>query len=49
MIKKRGNNWVLLSSEGKVLGTHPSKQKALAQETAINISKHTKKKNSNGR
>lgn len=33
------NKWVLLSHEGKVLGTHKSKQKAKAQEFAINIAK----------
>jgi len=31
--------WVLLSRKGKVLGTHPSRRAAEAQEHAINISK----------
>ena len=40
MIAKRGDKWVLLDRNGKVLGTHPSKKAAEAQETAINIAKH---------
>lgn len=41
MIKKRGKNWVVLNSTGKkVLGTHPSKKKAVKQLQAIEISKH---------
>jgi len=41
MIRKRGNKWVLVSkSTGKTLGTHPSRDAALAQERAIQISKH---------
>ena len=44
MIRKRGGKWVLLSKDsGKVLGTHSSKEKAQAQEAAINIAKHIKK------
>jgi len=40
MIKKQGKQWVLYDSSGKkVLGRHPSRAAALAQETAINISK----------
>lgn len=40
-VRQRGNKWVLLSSAGKVLGTHDTKQEAKAQETAIQISKHS--------
>ena len=40
MIKKRGNHWVVLNKKGtKVLGTHSSKEKALKQLRAIEISK----------
>jgi len=39
MIEKIGKLWVLFSHKGKVLGTHPTKRKAEAQEHAINISK----------
>ena len=39
-IAKRGKNWVVLDSKGKeVLGTHPSKEKAVKQLQAIEISK----------
>ena len=41
VIKQRSNKWVLLSKDGKkVLGTHDTKQKAIKQEQAIQISKH---------
>jgi len=41
MIKKRGNKWVVLDKSGKkVLGTHPSREKAVKQLQAIEISKH---------
>lgn len=41
MIRKRGNKWVVLDKKGKkTLGTHPTKEKALAQLRAIEISKH---------
>ena len=41
MIRKRGSKWVVLDKSGKkVLGTHPSKEKALKQLQAIEISKH---------
>jgi len=40
-IEKRGNSWVVLDSTGKkVLGTHPTKEKAVKQLQAIEISKH---------
>lgn len=41
MIRKRGNKWVVLDKKGKkVLGTHSTKEKALSQLRAIEISKH---------
>lgn len=36
--EKRGKKYVTVSDEGKVLGTHPTKGKAQAQATAVNIS-----------
>ena len=39
MIKRVGRKWLLFSHEGKVLGVHPSKRAAAAQEVAISISK----------
>ncbi|KKM22797.1 hypothetical protein LCGC14_1621610, partial [marine sediment metagenome] len=42
MIRKRGKKHVLLSRSGRVLGAHPSKRAAQAQESAINISKARK-------
>jgi hypothetical protein len=40
VIKQRGDNWVVMNkAETKVLGTHPSKTKALAQLRAIEASK----------
>ena len=40
MIKRRGNKWVVTDKSGKkVLGTHPSREKALKQLRAIEISK----------
>lgn len=40
-IVKRGDQWVLMNKAGtKVLGKHPSKEAALKQEQAIQISKH---------
>lgn len=40
MIKKRGSKWVVTDKSGKkVLGTHPSREKALKQLRAIEISK----------
>lgn len=39
-IEKRGDEWVVLNKDKtKVLGTHPSKEKALAQLRAIEINK----------
>ena len=44
-IRKRGNKWVVTpKSGGKVLGTHSSKEKAIAQLRAIEISKKRRKK-----
>ena len=43
-VEKRGSEWVVLSSDGSdVLGTHDSKEKALKQLAAIEISKKAKK------
>lgn len=43
MIRRVGKHFVLYSSDGsKVLGKHPSREKAEAQEAAINISKARK-------
>lgn len=40
-IERRGSNWVVLNkSKTKVLGTHGSKEKALAQLAAIEINKN---------
>ena len=39
MIERVGRKWVLFSHEGKVLGAHPTKRAAEAQERAINITK----------
>lgn len=40
MIRKRGDKRVLLTKDGKkVLGTHPSKAKAQAQERAVQANK----------
>ena len=40
MIKRRGKEWIVTDKSGKkVLGTHPSKEKALKQLRAIEISK----------
>lgn len=44
MIVRKGKNWVLMTRDGKrVLGTHPSKEAAMAQERAIDISKEQRK------
>ena len=41
VVRKRGSEYVLYSkSEGKILGRHKTKKKALAQERAIQASKH---------
>jgi len=42
MIISRGNQYELISRDGKVLGTHPTYKKAMAQEVAIEISKRNK-------
>ncbi len=43
MIKKIGNQWVLFDSKGqRVLGRHETKEDALRQERAIQISKARK-------
>jgi len=39
IIKKEGNEWVLYSKKGKVLGKHKTKKGAQKQEIAININK----------
>lgn len=47
MIVHKGNKWVVMDSSGKkVLGTHPSKEKAAKQLSAIEISKKEIKENS---
>jgi len=40
MIVKKGNQWILYDKAGKkILGRHKTRAEALAQESAINISK----------
>lgn len=40
MIAKLGRKWILFSKDGKkILGTHPTRRAAEAQEHAINIAK----------
>jgi hypothetical protein len=44
MIKKQGKNWVVTDSSGKkILGTHLSKDRALKQLAAVEISKKKKR------
>ena len=44
IIKHENGKWVLYTKDGsKVLGTHPTRAKALAQERAIQYAKHAKK------
>ena len=43
-IRRRGGKFVLVASSGKVLGEHPTRKKAEAQEAAINISKAKREK-----
>lgn len=40
MIIKEGNNYIVKSETGKVLGKHKTRKKAIAQLQAIEISKH---------
>tara|TARA_Y100000034_G_C6690011_1_gene303790 strand:+ start:481 stop:615 length:135 start_codon:yes stop_codon:yes gene_type:complete len=42
-VRKQGKKFLLVSKEGKTLGTHSSRKEAEAQEAAINISKKKKK------
>ncbi|MHB8483810.1 MAG: hypothetical protein ACYDBV_13950 [Nitrospiria bacterium] len=42
IIRHEGDKWILYSHEGKVLGTHPSKEKAEAQERAVEANKTAK-------
>ena len=35
--EKKGKKYVTVSETGKVLGTHPTKQQAQKQATAVNI------------
>ncbi len=45
MIKKQGGKWVLYSSDGKKkLGEHNTKEEALRQERAIQISKQKRQR-----
>ena len=45
MIRKVGNQYILYTKDGsRVLGKHATRAEALAQESAIEISKHKKKK-----
>ncbi len=44
MIKRRGDKWVVTTSDGKkVLGTHDSEESAKKQLIAIEISKRAKR------
>jgi hypothetical protein len=45
MIKHEGNSWNVYTEDGtKKLGSHPSKQAAMKQLQAIEISKHQHEK-----
>jgi len=45
LVRKSGDHWkVVKESDGKVIGTHKSKQAAQKQITAILISEHKKQK-----
>jgi hypothetical protein len=44
MIIKKGSQYQVRSSKGKLLGTHPTKEKAQKQLIAIEISKAQRKK-----
>lgn len=39
-VEKRGSKWVVLSKDGKVLGTHDTEREAVIQLRAIEASKH---------
>lgn len=39
IIRHEGDKWILYSHKGKVLGTHPSKEQAEAQEAAVEANK----------
>jgi len=41
---KEGGKWVVRSSTGRKLGTHPTKREALRQLRAIEANKHPKGK-----
>jgi len=49
MIEKRGDKHVVLSSTGKVLGTHPSHKQAVAQLQAVEASKERERHKYGGR
>ena len=34
-VVRRGDSWVVLDKQGKVVGKHPTRQKALAQQRAL--------------
>lgn len=40
-IRKRGNQWCVLSEAGKTLGCHPTRAKAVAQLGAVEANKHS--------
>lgn len=42
-IRKSGSQFKLISKKGKVLGTFPTKAKAIARERQIQRAKHAKK------
>ncbi len=44
MVRRRGKKWVVLSEDGKVLGTHSSEEDANEQLAAIESSKARRKK-----
>jgi hypothetical protein len=44
IIRHEGNEWVLYSHEGKVLGRHPTKESAEGQEAAVQANKSQVKK-----
>lgn len=38
-VRKKGDKYQLVSSDGRVLGTHPTRSEAQKQEAAVNVSK----------